>query len=70
MVAVTTVRNEAEAEVVCGMLRESGIACHYQQTSFGAGTLDGMRGGQQEIFVAEEDASRARKLVRPPTSGL
>jgi putative signal transducing protein len=63
MVAVTVVQNEAEAEVVCGLLRANGIACEYRQTSFGAGTMDGMRGGPQEIFVAEADAGQARSLI-------
>ena len=56
MVGVTVVRNEAEAEVVCGMLRSNGIACGYEQTNFGAGAADGYpRGGAVEIFVADED---------------
>ncbi len=63
MVAVTVVQNEAEAAVVCGMLQANGIACSYRQTSFGAGTMDGMRGGQQEIFVSEGDVGKARKLL-------
>jgi Putative prokaryotic signal transducing protein len=63
MVAVTVVQNEAEAEVVCGLLRANGIACEYRQTSFGAGTMDGMRGGPQEVFVAEADAGQARSLI-------
>jgi hypothetical protein len=63
MVAVTVVQNEAEAEVVCGLLRANGIACDYRQTSFGAGTMDGLRGGPQEVFVAEADAGQARALI-------
>jgi hypothetical protein len=63
MVPLTVVPNEAEAEVVCGLLRANGIACEYRQTSFGAGTMDGLRGGPQEIFVAEADAEDARSLV-------
>jgi hypothetical protein len=66
MVGLTVVQNEAEAAVICGMLRSNGIACSYQQTNFGAGAADGFpRGGPVEIFVAEEDAPRARELLRP-----
>ena len=66
MVGVTVVRNEAEAEVVCGMLRSNGIACGYEQTNFGAGATDGYpRGGAVEIFVADEDEQRARDLLQP-----
>jgi hypothetical protein len=65
MVALTMVRSEAEAEVLCGMLRANGIACGYQQTNVGAGAADGFsRGGALEIFVAEGDAQRARELLR------
>lgn len=66
MVALTMVRSEAEAEVLCGMLRANGIACGYQQTNIGAGAADGFtRGGALQIFVAEEDAERAQELLRP-----
>ena len=67
MVALTVVPNAAEAEVVCGMLRANGIASSYRQTSFGAGTMDGMPGGPQEILVAESDAKKARALIGAPT---
>ena len=69
MVALTMVRSEAEAEVLCGMLRTNGIACGYQQTNVGAGAADGFtRGGALEVFVAEGNASRARELLRSDTS--
>ena len=64
MVALTMVRSEAEAEVLCGMLRSNGIKCGYQQTNVGAGAADGFtRGGLLEVFVGEDDASEARKLL-------
>jgi hypothetical protein len=63
MVPVTVVANEVEAEIVCGMLRANGIECAYRQTSFGAGSMDGMRGGQQEIVVDGSDEKRARELI-------
>jgi len=64
MVALTVVPNESQAEVVCGMLRANGIACGYEQTNFGAGAADGFpRGGPVEIFVAEGDVRKSRKLL-------
>jgi hypothetical protein len=68
MVPLTVVPNEAEAEVVCGLLRANGVECEYRQTSFGAGTMDGLRGGPQEIFVAESNATTARALIEAPES--
>ena len=69
MVPLTVVPNEAEAEVVCGLLRANGIVCEYRQTSFGAGTMDGLRGGPQEVFVDGDDAPTARALIEAPESG-
>jgi hypothetical protein len=70
MVALTMVRSEAEAELVCGMLRADGIACGYQQTNVGAGAADGFtRGGALEVFVAAEDLNRARKLLHADEVG-
>jgi hypothetical protein len=70
MVALTMVRSEAEAEVLCGMLRVNGIACGYQQTNVGAGAADGFsRGGALEIFVAEGDAQQAQELLRSDQRG-
>lgn len=64
MISLTVVQNEAEANVICGMLRANGIACGYEQTNFGAGAADGFpRGGPVEIFVGEADAQKARELL-------
>jgi hypothetical protein len=63
LVEVTIVPNAAEAAVVCGMLRANGIKCGYRQTNFGAGSMDGMPGGQQQVLVSEADASKARELL-------
>ena len=63
MVAVTVVPNEAEADLVCGMLQANGVACRSRQTDFGAGSMDGMPGGPQQILVQENDVDRARDLL-------
>lgn len=62
VVGLTVVRNEGEAEVVCGMLQANGIPCSYRQ-AFSQETVGGRDGGQQAIFVAQRDAKRARKLL-------
>jgi Putative prokaryotic signal transducing protein len=63
MIAVSVVPNVAEAELVCGMLRANGVACRADQTDFGAGAMDGIRGGPQRIFVQENDVTRALDLL-------
>jgi len=66
LAALTMARSEAEAEVLCGMLRTNGIACAHQQTNVGAAAVVGSaRGGPLEIFVSAEDMRRARKLLVP-----
>jgi hypothetical protein len=70
MVALTMVRSEAEAEVLCGMLRANGVTCGYQQTNVGAGAADGFtRGGALEVFVSAADEKRAKKLLRQDSVG-
>lgn len=67
MVLLTVARNRQEAEVICGMLRSNGVVCWYEQTNFGAGSRDGMRGGPQQIVVSSRrDARRAKQLMRSP----
>jgi len=63
MVAVTVVRNQAEAEIIRGMLEANGVACRSVQSDFGAGSMDGMPGGSQRILVRESDVTRARDLL-------
>jgi len=63
MVAVTVVRNKAEAAIIRGMLEANGVACRSVQSDFGAGSMDGMPGGAQQIMVRESDVARARELL-------
>jgi hypothetical protein len=44
-------------------LSSEGIESMKRQTDYGAGSMDGFRGGQQEILVRPEDLDRARELV-------
>jgi Putative prokaryotic signal transducing protein len=69
VVGVTVAPNEAEAEIICGLLRSEGIECSYRQTNVGAGAFDGMPGGSQEVLVPASDLERARQVfaARPNT---
>jgi len=63
-VGLTVVGNEAEAGVVCGLLRANGLRCSYRQTNFGAGAADGFpQGGPFEILVEESDLPEAKALL-------
>jgi hypothetical protein len=59
------VDDEAEAEVVCGLLRANGIECSYRKTDLAAGAWTGgfARGGPIELLVNEEDLVAARGLL-------
>ena len=63
LVRVTLAANPAEAEAIRGLLQTEGIESVRRQTDFGAGTMDGFSGGQQEILVRPEDLDEARALV-------
>ena len=62
-VRLTVVSTEAEAEVVCGLLRAEEIACFHRPTDFSAEGLG--LGGQEwrEIAVGESDLVQARELL-------
>jgi hypothetical protein len=57
-------RTEPEAELVAALLRENGIECFLKRSDFSAGLLGASGGGGPiEVWVAEDDLSRARDLV-------
>ena len=60
---LTLAANPAEAEAIRGLLQTEGIESARRQTDFGAGTMDGFSGGQQEILVRPEDLDEARTLL-------
>jgi hypothetical protein len=67
LVVVEVAGNEAEAEMLCSLLRSAGIACMPRLTSRGAGAGYGWGvGGQHEIMVKSKDAQAARKVLRRP----
>ena len=64
-VGLTVVRNEMEAEVLCGLLKEHGIECGYRKTDMaGAWTIGFASGGPTQVLVDETMLDKARKLLR------
>lgn len=69
-VVLTVVSGAPEADIVCGLLRSSGIECAYRdtdtiETSLEEFTADGPR----EILVHASDLDAARELLADSTSG-
>jgi hypothetical protein len=63
LVRLTLAANPSEAELIRSLLETEGIESLRKQTDFGAGTMDGFSGGQQEILVDESDLEDARALI-------
>jgi Putative prokaryotic signal transducing protein len=63
LVPLTIVRNEAEAELLCALLRTEGIECDHRPTNFGVGTMDGLPGGAREVVVEAEGVERAQEIL-------
>ena len=64
LVVVEVVSTEPEAELLCSLLRSAGIKCTPRQTNRGAGALEGLPGGPQEIIVRAADLESAREILR------
>ena len=60
-VRLTVVSSQAEADIVCSLLRANGIACADRPADI-SGEVMGF-GGWTEVLVAEEDLPAARELV-------
>jgi hypothetical protein len=63
LVRLTLAANPVEAEMIRSLLSTERIESIRKQTDFGAGTMDGFSGGQQEILVEEKDVEAARELI-------
>ena len=62
-VVLTTVSDEIEAEVVCGMLRAAGIECGHRVTEATDSAFEGIASdGPREILV-HADALEAARIV-------
>jgi Putative prokaryotic signal transducing protein len=63
-VVVKVVSGEAEAQVVCGLLRSQGIECAYRNTEAIDSPLeDFIAAGSQEILVRASDLETAKELL-------
>jgi hypothetical protein len=60
---LTIVANPEEAELVRSLLETEGIEALVKQTNYGAGTMDGYSGGEQEILVRTTDLEAAQALI-------
>ena len=63
LIRLTLAGNPVEAELIRSLLKTEGIDSIRKQTDFGAGSMDGFSGGQQEILVEEKDFEAARELI-------
>jgi Putative prokaryotic signal transducing protein len=64
LVYLTVVPSEAEAEILCALLRTEGIDCDHRPTNLSVGTMDGLPGGgPREVVVAEQGLARAEELL-------
>jgi putative signal transducing protein len=63
-VVLTTVSDEIEAEVVCGMLRSAGIDCGHRVTEATDSAFEGIASdGPREIFVPATEVAAARTVL-------
>ena len=66
-VIVGVAGSEAEAELLCSVLRGSAIDCLTQVTNSGAGGGDGLGTvGAHDIMVSPQDAQDAREILHKP----
>jgi hypothetical protein len=64
VVTLTTVHDEAEADLVCGLLRANAIECFSRKSNIaGAWTVAFARGGPIDVLVDEADLTAARELL-------
>jgi Putative prokaryotic signal transducing protein len=63
-VVLEVVSSEEEAEVVCGLLRTSGIECAHRDTdNIDSSVEDFIAAGPQEILVHSSDLEAARQVL-------
>jgi hypothetical protein len=65
LAAVTVINDEAEVELLRGLLRAKGIESWCRRTDIAAGAWTGWActGGPVEVLVSEEDLEAARELL-------
>jgi hypothetical protein len=66
-VIVEVANSEAEAELLCSVLRAAGIECLPGLTNSGAGAGDGLGTvGAHDILVSPQDAQDAGEILHGP----
>jgi hypothetical protein len=66
-VVLTVVSGEAEAEVLCGLLRSEGIECAYRDTEAIDTPLETFgSAGPREVLVRPSDLEAAKELLAAP----
>ena len=66
-VVVEVAGSEPEAELLCSVLRGSGIECLPRLTNSGAGAGDGLGSvGAHDIMVSPQDEQDAREILHEP----
>jgi hypothetical protein len=61
-VRLTVVSSEAEADIICSLLRVNGISCEERATDIALPGAGGS-GGWREILVREDQLEAARELL-------
>jgi Putative prokaryotic signal transducing protein len=70
LVHLTVVPTEAEADLLCALLRTEGIDCEDRPTNMAVGAMDGLPGGgPREIVVDEDGLARAREILAASRDG-
>jgi len=68
LAVVEVVRTEAEAELLCSLLRSAGIRCVQRLSDRGAGVGGGgYAAGPREVVVQARDLDSARKVLAVQT---
>jgi Putative prokaryotic signal transducing protein len=70
LVHLTVVSTDAEAELLCALLRTEGIDCDHRPTNLAVGAMDGLPGGgPREIVVDEHGLARAQEILAASRNG-
>jgi hypothetical protein len=64
-VRLTVVSSQTEADIICSLLRENGIACGEHAADMATYGTAGF-GGWREILVGQEHLEEAQRLLETP----
>ena len=63
VITLTVVQNEPEAEIICGLLRSSGIKCFHRETNLVSSAYPVGGVSPVEVVVDVSDLARAQKVL-------